>query len=533
MPHARNGVVILTVGLAIGLAIAEPVVAQKSGGILRSYNSSNPPSASIIEEATIATAMAFSGVFNNLVIFDQSEPRNGLDTIVPELAESWAWDEQRTRLTVKLRKGVRWHDGKPFTARDVQCTWHKILGRHADQLRANPRGVWWSNLKDVTTNGDFEATFHLARPQTSFPALLASNLSPVYPCHVTAGEMRRRPIGTGPFKFASFDSNRSIKLVKNTDYWKPGRPYLDGIEFGIIGSRPTRVLAFIANEFDLTFVGDITVPLMAEVKAGAPTATCALVPVGASTHLLVNRERAPFDNARLRKAIALALDRQGVIDILSSGKASIGGAMMAAPEGQWGMPEEMVKRLPNYGGNLAKRRAEARKIMESLGYGPNKRLKVKVSARDFQAVRDPAVLMVDYLNQIHFDAEIEVIESTVWYGRATRQDYTVAVNVAGYGVDDPDVALVEAYACKSDRNYTKYCNPDVERLLAQQSQEADAAKRKTVVWQIEKILAEDVARPIIMHQRIATCWHPHVRGHVQHENALYNNWRFESVWLDK
>ncbi len=270
----------MAVALAAGLAIANPALAQKSGGTLRTYNSSNPPSASILEEATIATAMGFSAVFNNLLIFDQSKPRNGLDTIVPELAESWAWDESRTRFTVKLRGGVRWHDGKAFTAADVQCTWQKILGKHADELRGNPRGVWWSNLKEVTLNGDFEVTFVLGRPQASFPALLASNLSPVYPCHVPAKDMRRRPIGTGPFKFVSFDSNQSIKLAKNTDYWKPGLPYLDGIEMSIVGNRSTRVLAFVAKEFDLTFVADITVPLIADVKARAPAAICEMVPTG-------------------------------------------------------------------------------------------------------------------------------------------------------------------------------------------------------------------------------------------------------------
>jgi peptide/nickel transport system substrate-binding protein len=516
-----------------GLAIADPAAAQKSGGTLRTYNSTNPPSASIVEEATIATAMGFSAVFNNLLIFDQSKPRNGLDTIVPELAESWAWDAPRTRLTVKLRQGVRWHDGKPFTAEDVQCTWHKILGKHPDELRGNPRGVWWSNLKEVTRNGDFEATFVLGRPQTSFPALLASNLSPVYPCHVPAKEMRRRPIGTGPFKFVSFDANQSIKLAKNTDYWKPGRPYLDGIEMSIISNRSTRMLAFIANEFDLTFVADITVPLIADIKARAPAAICELVPTGVSTNLLVNRKRPPFDSAQLRNAMALALDRQGMIDILSTGKAKLAGAMMADPEGKWGMPEAMVLALPNYGPDQPALRAEARKIMESLGYGPNKRLKVKVSTRDFQNFRDPAVLLVDKLNQIYFDAELEIIESSIWYGRLVRQDYAVALNLSGSGVDDPDVTLMEGYACDSDRNYTKYCNPQVEQLLEDQSKEEDIAKRKQIVWQIEKILAEEVARPIIFHNRAATCWQPHVKGHVQHQNSIYNNWRFESVWLDR
>src|SRR5262249_51759359 len=266
--------------VAIALAVGGSAMAQKSGGKLRVYNSSNPPSASIIEEATIATAMGFSGVFNNLLIFDQSKPRNGLDTIVPELAESWSWDARRTRLTMTLRKGVQWHDGKPFTAKDVQCTWNKIQGKDPDEFRKNPRKIWWHNVKDVEVNGDFEVTFVLERPQASFPALLASNLSPIYPCHVSAKDMRTKPIGTGPFKFAAFDANVSIRLTRNTAYWKVGRPYLDEIEFSIVNNRSTRILAFSANEFDLTFVGDVTVPLMADVMARSPRAICRLVPTG-------------------------------------------------------------------------------------------------------------------------------------------------------------------------------------------------------------------------------------------------------------
>jgi peptide/nickel transport system substrate-binding protein len=517
----------------MGVAFAQPAPTPKSGGILRTYNATNPPSPSIIEEATIATAFTFSGVFNNLLGFDQSKPLVGLDTIVPELALTWAWDASRTRLTLGLRRGVTWHDGKPFTARDVQCTWNKILGKHPDQFRKNPRRVWWHNLKEVTVNGDFEATFVLDRPQPSFPVLIASNLSPVYPCHVPAKDMRSRPIGTGPFKFVSFESNRAVKLAKNAAYWKPGLPHLDGVEISIVTSRSTRILAFSANEFDITNVSDVTAPLVREVMARSPKAICRYVPIGASTNLLVNRTRPPFDNALLRKAMTLAIDRKAMIDILSEGKADIAGAMLPLPEGRWGMPREMLMALPGYGGEMADRRAEARRIMESLGYGPNKRLKVKVATRDWQVWKDPAVLLVDQLNQIHFDAELEIIESAVWFGRVTKHDYAVGLNLTGSAVDDPDVTLFENYACKSERNYTGYCNALVDKLLNEQSQEADIGKRKRIVWEIERILAEDAARPIIFHGREGTCWHPHFKGLVKHENTTYNSWRFENVWLDK
>src|SRR6185312_12418029 len=95
------------------------------------------------------------------------------------------------------------------------------------KLRKSPRKAWYGNVTEITVDGDYEATFHLKRPQPALLALLASGLSPVYPCHVPAATMRTHPIGTGPFKFVEFKQNESIKLTRNPDYWKKGRPYLD------------------------------------------------------------------------------------------------------------------------------------------------------------------------------------------------------------------------------------------------------------------------------------------------------------------
>ena len=205
------------------LGTATPAKAQapakpKSGGILRVYNTTQPPSASIHEESTIATNMPFMAVFNNLVRFDPEKPRNSLATVTPDLAESWAWDATNTKLSFKLRPGVVWHDGKPFTAKDVQCTWHRLNGLDKENFfRRNPRAIWYENLKEVTIESDVAVTFHLTKRQPSFLAMLASGLSPVYPCHVSARDMRTKPIGTGPFKFVEFKSNESIKLTKNGD----------------------------------------------------------------------------------------------------------------------------------------------------------------------------------------------------------------------------------------------------------------------------------------------------------------------------
>ena len=149
--------VILATALTMG---SGPAMAQKSGGILKVYHRDTPPSGSIHEEATNSTVMPYMGVFNNLVMFDQDKPKNSMETIVPDLATSWSWSDDGTKLTFKLREGVKWHDGKPFTAKDVACTFDMLLekaqGRSSARTRASPGTPTWSS---VTADGDYQATF--------------------------------------------------------------------------------------------------------------------------------------------------------------------------------------------------------------------------------------------------------------------------------------------------------------------------------------------------------------------------------------
>src|SRR6266403_849955 len=155
--------------LVIALAGAGPALAQKSGGVLKIQHWDSPASMSILEEATYSTVVSIMGGMNKLVMYKQDVPQNSMQTIVPDLADSWSWSEDGTDLTFKLHPGVKWHDGKPFTAADVKCTWDLLLGKGEAKLRVNPRKAWYRNLAEIETNGDLEATFVLKRPQ---PALL-------------------------------------------------------------------------------------------------------------------------------------------------------------------------------------------------------------------------------------------------------------------------------------------------------------------------------------------------------------------------
>jgi peptide/nickel transport system substrate-binding protein len=520
--------------VTLGLTIASGLAGEpKSGGILKMYHRDSPASASIMEEATYSTLTPFMGVFNNLVLYKQDVPQNTLDSIEPELATSWSWSADNKTLTFKLRTGVKWHDGKPFTAKDVVCTMDQVRGKSTtNPLRKNPRLAWYQNVTDVTANGDDEVVFTLARPQPSLLALLASGYGPMYPCHVSARDMRVAPIGTGPFKFVEFKANESIKLTRNPDYWKPGRPYLDGIEFTIIPNRSTALLAFVAGKFDMTFPTEVSVPLLKDVMAQAPQAICVLAPQNVSSNVIINRDKPPFDNADIRRAMALTIDHHAFVDILSEGKANIGAAMLPGPEGVWGMPDEMLRKLPGYDPDVEKSRAEARKLMEKSGYGPNNRLKVKISTRNIPTYRDPAVILIDHLKHIYIDGELDVVETANWDAKVSRKDYVVGLNLTGSAVDDPDQNFYENYACGSARNYAGYCNKDLQALFDKQSQITDIEARKKLVWEIDAKLQEDIARPIIYHLRSATCWQPYVKGYSPMVNSSYNGYRFEGVWLD-
>ena len=201
-------------------------------------------------------------------------------------------------------------------------------------------------------------TIHLKHPQPSLPSLLASGYSPMYPCHVPAAQMRTKPIGTGPFKFVEFKQNEGIKVARNPDYWKKGKPYLDGIEFTIVPNRGTAILSFVSGRFDIVFPWEVTIPLLKDIKTQLPTAQCQVTSMNNSTNLILNRDAPPFDNPDLRAgAQRSAMDRKAFIDILNQGDAAARRHHAAAARRRVGPAQGDVR---HRAGLRARRREEPR-----------------------------------------------------------------------------------------------------------------------------------------------------------------------------
>ena len=507
--------------------------APKRGGILNAMLGEDPPGFSIHEVATISGLWPVMPCYSNLVLFDQLKAYETADTVLPELAEKWSWQDNYRNLVFFLRRGVKWHDGQPFTSRDVKYTFD-VVREAADapgRLRLNPRKDWYSTIDAIEAVDPYTVVFRLKRPQPSLLLMLASGYSPVYPAHVPLPELRQRCVGTGPFRLKQYSRGEMVELERNPDYFVPGRPYLDGLRYPIIGERGTRLAALQAGRLDVAMPLEMTKTMADTIKGNAPSLVVAETGQIGSDNVIMNHKKPPFDNLTVRRAISLAMDRQAFVQGVRHGGARVGTSVMPRPFGAWGLLDKEVRTLPGYRGP-APDKAEAKRLLAAAGYGPGKPLRVELTTRAFAIYIDLASFVADQLRLVGVEATVKQIETSAFFPALARRDYLIGANLTAAAVDDPDAYFYENYKCGTSRNYTDYCSEQTDKLIDQQSQELDRDKRMKLVWEIQRRLESDVARPMLgWRNEYFTQW-PYVRNLVPH-HSLYNYGRMQDVWLDR
>jgi peptide/nickel transport system substrate-binding protein len=537
-PRVSGFVLILTLWLSSLPATAQPPAPAlregKPGGVLRAVLREDLPQGFAIHEAaTNSVTWPAMPCYSNLVIYDQTKRLGRMDTIVGELAEKWSWQDNYRNLVLFLRRDVKWHDGQPFTSKDVKFTFD-VVREASDapaKLRINPRKEWYANVDAIEAPDPYTVVFRLKRPQPSLVAMLASGYSPVIPAHVPLAEHRARCVGTGPFKFKEWKRGQSVELVRNPDYFVKGRPYLDAVRYTVIVERGTRVAALQANQIDLAYPGETTLSIAEQLQKAVPTMVLTETASNVSENLLLNTKKPPFDDVKVRRALSFAIDRRTYTQTVHRGAAVIGASLAPKPWGVWGLLDKDLGQLPGYGG-AGPGRAQARKLLAEAGFGPSNPLKVELVTRAIAIYLDFAGFVVSDLKQVGVEATLKQIDTAQWHPMVTRREFQIGANLTGLGVDDPDANFYENYACGSPRNYGDYCNEEVGRLIDQQSQEIDAQKRLTLVWQIQKKLEEDAARPTMGWRTDRFAHYPYVKNLILNQ-VTYNCCRLQEVWLDK
>ena len=511
-----------------------PAETPRSGGPLTlRLREDLPQGFAIHESPTISTMWPAMPCLSNLVLFDPLKPTHSADTIIPELAERWSWQDSYRKLVFFLRKDVTWHDGRPFSASDVKHTFDILreTPETAQKLRLNPRREWYGNVDGVDVLDSTTVVFRLKRPQPSLLLMLASGFTPIYAAHVPPAAYRTGCVGTGPFRLKEWRKGEFVEYARNPNYFVKGRPYLDGLRYLIIAERATATAALQAGRVDVAFPGETTKPIADQLKKAAPQLVITTVIAGVVDHLVLNTRKPPFDNLKMREAVSRAIDRRALIAAVYQGGSTLGASMAPRPYGVWGMLEGDLRGIAGYG-PAKDEKALARKLLGEAGFGAASPLKVEMLTRNLPAFADLGAFVVGELKQAGIEASLKQVDSPQWYPLQARGEFQIAADRTGLEPDDPDANFYENYACGSSRNYSGYCDEALARLIEQQSQELDQAKRLALVREIQLKLERAASRPVLEWRLdYFTMW-PHVKNLVPH-HSLYSWGRLQDVWISK
>ncbi len=293
--------IVLALALATTALLSLPAMAQKSGGTLVQITQPEPPNLAPYISTSAPIGQVTAKVFDGLLEYGfDLKPK-------PSLAESFEVSPDGKSITFKLRKDVKFHDGKPFTSEDVQFTIMEVLKKN------HPRGI--ATFRDVTavdTPDAHTAIFRLATPAPVILKALSSYESPIVPKHIYGqGDIKTHanantPIGSGPFKFGEWRRGEFVRLDKNPNYWRAGLPYLDRLVVRFIADASTRTAALEKGEAHVAGLG--AVPYNDAKKLAArpniEVSTKGTEMISPMVELLFNTKQAPFDNPKVRQAIS-------------------------------------------------------------------------------------------------------------------------------------------------------------------------------------------------------------------------------------
>ncbi|MDR7549130.1 MAG: ABC transporter substrate-binding protein [Armatimonadota bacterium] len=492
--------------LVIGL-LSYPVTAQapRQGGILTYIVTAAPPSFDAHRETTFAMIHPIRPHYNLLVKFDT----HNYPKVIPDLAESWTSSRDGMTWTFKIRQGVKFHDGSILTSRDIKASFDRIVFPPEGVISV--RQAVYQGVRAIEAPDPQTVVFRLKWAVPSFLEKLASPFNWIYKADILARDQRwyeRNVMGTGPFKFVEYVRGSRWVGRRNEDYFERGKPYLDGYQALFITSRSAMIAALKGGQALIEFRGvspaerdDLVRTLGDRIAVQEAPWLCNLI-------VTFNTKKKPFDDARVRRALTLAVDRWGGSNALSqiAFVKPVGG--MLRPGSEMATPESELVKLAGYGRNIQQARTEARALLREAGVPENFSFTLK--NRDVAMPYEPVgIFLVDQWRQVGLHVSHVQQETATYLADLRALNYDAAVDFACDFIDDPDIQLAKFVSADvSPLNYGGYIDRQLDLMYFQQSRSADRATRLQVVRQFEKRVLHDRAYVmyVLWWQRIIPYW---------------------------
>lgn len=530
--HAALAALAAVASLCAPIALAQQ---PRPGGTLTYTYHPEPTALSTISTTAVPVAIVSTKIYESLIEHEGA----GL-TPRPGLAESWTISPDGLVYTFKLRSGVKWHDGRPFTSTDVKFSVEEIA------LKYHSRGrTYFGNVAAIDTPDPATVIFRLRQPIPFFLRAFQASETPMMPRHgftdqeiaenrVRQARIMQEPIGTGPFKLKEWRRGSHIILEKNPDYWKPGRPYLDQIVLRVLPDGVARALAVEKGEVDLAPQSALPpseiqrlgrLPHLVVSEEGSEG-------LGPIMWLEVNLREPPLSDVRVRQAISMAIDRQRLVDVIwfGSGKPARGPIVS-------GNPTHFDASLPPFVYDPAR----AQRLLDEAGY-PRRAGGVRFRlTQNFLPYGEEWVRQAEYIRQelgrIGIQVETQSIDMAGWLRRIyTDWDYNFTSNFT-HNYSDPTIGVQRAFISTniqrgaSFSNSMNYANPRLDELFRRAAALEDGPERKAIWNEVQKILRDDLPVIFLMEIGFTHVWNRRVRGLITNGISMYANW--DSVWLER
>jgi peptide/nickel transport system substrate-binding protein len=500
----------------------------RRGGVLRAVIGADPPSLDPHQESTFANIELVAPLYSTLLQLDPYR----YPKIIGDVATDWKIAPDGLTYTFKIRQGIRFHDGSSMTAADVKATYDKIIfpPQGVRSIRKNA----YTAVQRVEAPDAATVVFKLKFPSASLLDNLASPWNVIYPKKYLDKDpnyFKTNVVGSGPFKFKNYTRGSTFEGERNPDYFIKDRPYLDGYKFFISPETSVRASAIRSGRAYVEFRNLPSAEVEAIRKQLGDKITVQETPMTGQWGIAVNNTAKPFNDVRVRKALTLGIDRYTMSKVLYplTGLKFVGALMR--PGSEWAMSETELEKLPGFGRDIEKNRAEARRLLAEAGY-PNG-LKVTLKNRNVKLpYQDFAVFLIQEWRKIGVEVEHRPLETAAWFsdGQDTG-NFELIVAPAVEFMDEPDQFLGR-YATGSTQNWGRFSDPRIDDLFSREARSLDPVERKKLINEMEKVVLENAYyMPGLWWSRNLVHW-TKVKNYVAPPNH-YTNQKLQDVWLSE
>jgi peptide/nickel transport system substrate-binding protein len=516
---------LVLVGLVVTWHAPRPAAEQvdKGGTIVWAVHESMP-SFDLHYDNSYIVAQPIGPIYNGLLTFDVYHH----EQIIGDLAEHWDIAPDGKQITFALRKGVQFHDGSDFTCADATYSLDKL----ADPKRTSPAlvAIMEEVFDSATCTNDFTLVMHLKKPSAAILTLLAGAHTVMMKAGIAERVDRKDPkflIGTGPFKFKAYTPGVDFRTERNPHYWKPGLPYIDGYESVVMEDLTKIFASFRARQLTMTGIArHLERPEAAILQKDFPNAVIAIGPRAGWDSFVMNLSKPPFHDPRVRKAVALATDREKMIAIAAEGWGVLGGYI--GPHTPYGLPLDELQQYPQFGDNMATRQAEAKRLVAEAGYA--KGVDVELVLRRGPLYEPGALSRQDDLKKVGINIKITLLDTAGFRDRIEKGDFQAYTVLSGVAVDDPDLYYARL-VCHSPSNLGKYCNAEFDQLFAAQSRTFEVEKRAEITRKMERLLLQDIPDDRGFYWKSAMGYWNRVQQWPPLQGTTVSNFgKFEQVW---